>query len=89
MRYSRLRTPRGYPDLECARQSEISNLNPQFTQGEPMPTYDFRCGECRKKFTLVMPISERDRKRIKCPKCGSTKAQAIFSTFSAKTSRKS
>jgi putative FmdB family regulatory protein len=54
-----------------------------------MPTYDFRCGECRKKFTLVMSISARDRKRIKCPKCASTKAQAIFSTFFAKTSRKS
>ena len=30
-----------------------------------MPTYDFRCGGCRKKYTLTMSITERDRKRIK------------------------
>ncbi|HSC71038.1 MAG TPA: FmdB family zinc ribbon protein [Candidatus Methylomirabilis sp.] len=54
-----------------------------------MPTYDFRCGGCRKKYTLTMSISERDRKRIKCPKCGSSKAEVIFSSFFAKTSRKS
>jgi putative FmdB family regulatory protein len=69
--------------------SEI--LNPQFEiLGEvSMPTYDFRCGGCRKKYTLTMSISERDRKRIKCPKCGSSKAEVIFSSFFAKTSRKS
>lgn len=54
-----------------------------------MPTYDFRCGGCRKKFTLTMSITERDRKRIKCPKCGSSKAEAVFSSFFAKTSKKS
>lgn len=54
-----------------------------------MPTYDFRCGGCRKKYTLTISISERDRKRIKCPKCGSSKAEPVFSSFFAKTSRKS
>ncbi len=54
-----------------------------------MPTYDFRCGGCRKKYTLTMSITDRDRKRIKCPKCGSSKAEQVFSSFSAKTSRKS
>jgi putative FmdB family regulatory protein len=57
--------------------------------GVRMPTYDFRCGACRKKYTVTMSITQRDRKRIKCPKCGSTKAEAVFSTFFAKTSRKS
>ena len=54
-----------------------------------MPPYDFRCGGCRKKYTLTMSITERDRKRIKCPKCGSSKAEPVFSGFFAKTSRKS
>jgi len=54
-----------------------------------MPTYDFRCGGCRKRFTLTMSIGERDRKRIKCPKCGSRRVEAVFSSFFAKTSRKS
>ncbi len=54
-----------------------------------MPTYDFRCGNCRKKYSLTMTISARGQKRIKCPKCGSSKAEAVFSPFFAKTSRKS
>jgi putative FmdB family regulatory protein len=54
-----------------------------------MPTYDFRCGQCRKKYTLTMSIAERGHKRIKCPKCGSSKAEAVFTSFFAKTSRKS
>ena len=54
-----------------------------------MPTYDFRCGGCRKKYTVTMSISEWDQKRIKCPKCGSSKKEAVFSSFFAKTSRKS
>jgi putative FmdB family regulatory protein len=54
-----------------------------------MPTYDLRCSGCRKKFTLTMSISDRDRKRIKCPKCGSQRVEAVFTPFFAKTSRKS
>ncbi len=54
-----------------------------------MPTYDFRCGECRKQYTLTMSITERDKKRVKCPKCGSSKKEPVFSTFFAKTTRKS
>jgi hypothetical protein len=38
---------------------------------------------------MTMTISERGRKRIKCPKCGSSKAEAVFSAFFAKTTRKS
>ena len=53
-----------------------------------MPTYDFRCGGCRKKYTVTLSITDRDRKRIKCPKCGSSKAETIFTSFFAKTSRK-
>lgn len=54
-----------------------------------MPTYDFRCGSCRKRFTLSLTLAQRERGRIKCPKCGSSKAEPVFSAFFAKTSRKS
>ncbi|MGH7411830.1 MAG: FmdB family zinc ribbon protein [Candidatus Methylomirabilis sp.] len=54
-----------------------------------MPTYDFKCRECGKRFTLTMGIKEREGKRLKCPKCGTGKPEAVFSSFFAKTSRKS
>ena len=53
-----------------------------------MPTYDFRCSNCQMSFSLIMGITERDRKRIKCPKCASIKVEPVFSPFFAKTSRK-
>ena len=46
-----------------------------------MPTYDFRCSGCKKKFSLTMGIAERSRKRIKCPKCASQKVEPVFSMF--------
>jgi len=54
-----------------------------------MATYDFRCGGCKKRFTLTMSIADRERKRIKCPKCGSQRLEPVFTPFFAKTSRKS
>jgi putative FmdB family regulatory protein len=53
-----------------------------------MAVYDFRCGGCKKKFTLTMAIADRSRKRVKCPKCGSSRVEQVFSPFVAKTSRK-
>jgi putative FmdB family regulatory protein len=55
-----------------------------------MPTYDFRCSRCRKKFTLSLTIKQREAGRIiKCPKCGANKPEPIFGSFYARTSRKS
>jgi putative FmdB family regulatory protein len=54
-----------------------------------MPTYDFRCSRCSKKFTLIMTIKQREARKMKCPKCGANKPVPIFGTFFAKTSRKS
>jgi hypothetical protein len=36
-----------------------------------------------------MTLSERDRARVKCPKCGSAKVARQLSGFFAKTSKKS
>lgn len=55
----------------------------------PMPTYDYHCPKCKKKFSLVLSIKDHDAGKAKCPKCGSKKVEQLISLFQAKTSRKS
>ena len=54
-----------------------------------MPTYEYRCDKCNKRFTVVKSISEHDRGRPSCPKCKSRKVRQVFSPFYAKTIKKS
>ncbi len=54
-----------------------------------MPTYDYVCKKCRKKFSHLMTISEHDRKRIRCPKCKSTQVEQELLSFFVVTSKKS
>lgn len=54
-----------------------------------MPTYEYRCQKCRKKFSRVMSISEHETRRIKCPKCGGTKISQLVSNIQVVTSKKS
>jgi putative FmdB family regulatory protein len=54
-----------------------------------MPIYEFRCAKCRTRFSQSMTIAEHDRRRPVCAKCGSREVQPVFSTFFAKTIRKS
>ena len=54
-----------------------------------MPSYEYVCQECRKKFTLVMSITEHSRKKPACPKCKSKKVRQQISGFTAITSKKS
>jgi len=53
-----------------------------------MPTYEYRCEKCRKRFSRVGTISQHG-KRPQCPKCGSVKVMQVFSSFFAKTGKKS
>jgi putative FmdB family regulatory protein len=58
--------------------------------GKPMPTYDFRCTKCRKDFSVTLTLKEREKGKMKCPACNSSKQlQPIFTSFFAKTSKKS
>ncbi len=57
--------------------------------GYTMPTYEYRCEECKKEFSLVMSIREHDQGKVKCPKCKSEKTVQLLSQFTAQTSRKS
>lgn len=54
-----------------------------------MPIYEYRCTKCRKRFTAQQPISEHGRRRPGCPTCKSKAVEPVFSTFFAKTVRKS
>jgi putative FmdB family regulatory protein len=54
-----------------------------------MPSYEYRCSDCKKKFTLILSIKDHDSKKAKCPKCGSKKVEQLISQFLTKTSRKS
>jgi putative FmdB family regulatory protein len=58
-------------------------------EGSEMPSYDYRCLSCKKKFTLILSIKEHDASRKKCPKCGDKKVEQLITSFIAKTSRKS
>jgi putative FmdB family regulatory protein len=37
-----------------------------------MPTYEFRCQDCHKRFDVFMSFSEYGNTQVKCPHCGST-----------------
>jgi putative FmdB family regulatory protein len=54
-----------------------------------MPVYEYKCGACRKKFSLKMTVSEMERGKPKCPKCGSKKVEKLYAGFFAVTSKKS
>jgi putative FmdB family regulatory protein len=54
-----------------------------------MPTYEFKCKQCGKKFTLDETYSDHDRHDEKCPKCGSKEVEQLISSVYAKTSKKS
>jgi putative FmdB family regulatory protein len=54
-----------------------------------MPTYDYKCGKCGKKFTVVQRISEHKRRAPACPKCKSRNTEQLLSAFYAKTAKKS
>ncbi|MEW5725212.1 MAG: zinc ribbon domain-containing protein [Thermodesulfobacteriota bacterium] len=54
-----------------------------------MPTYEFVCEKCKKKFSLLMSISEYDKKKFRCPKCKSKKVTQQIASFQTITSKKS
>ncbi|MDX1431994.1 MAG: zinc ribbon domain-containing protein [Gammaproteobacteria bacterium] len=54
-----------------------------------MPTYEYKCQKCGKKFERIERVSEHDASHMRCPKCKSTQVAQVYGTFFAKTSRKS
>lgn len=54
-----------------------------------MPTYEYLCQKCRNLFTVVLTMREHDHAKVTCPQCQGNKVTQQFSTFYAKTSKKS
>jgi len=54
-----------------------------------MPTYDYTCGKCGHSFTRIEKISEHGNKKLRCPKCKSTKVEQVFGSVFVKTRKKS
>jgi putative FmdB family regulatory protein len=43
-----------------------------------MPTYEYRCKECRQRFEKNLSYAEYDQDRAACPSCGSESVQRII-----------
>lgn len=54
-----------------------------------MPTYEYECRNCNKKFAVMQRISEHGTAKVVCPKCKSARVKQKISAFTTKTSRKS
>jgi len=54
-----------------------------------MPTYEFYCEKCKTIFSIVLSISDHDKKKYFCPKCNAKKLKQQISSFQTVTSKKS
>jgi putative FmdB family regulatory protein len=54
-----------------------------------MPRYAFTCEKCQKPFELTMTIREREKGKLRCPACKSTRVTSQLGPFMTQTSRKS
>lgn len=54
-----------------------------------MPTYEFICQKCKKPFSMILSITEHETKKIRCPKCKSTRVRQQITSFQVVTSKKS
>ncbi len=54
-----------------------------------MPTYDYECRKCSKRFEAVHTITAHGKMVVKCPKCGSRRVGRRIDAFFAKTAKKS
>lgn len=55
-----------------------------------MPTYDYKCNDCKKTFAIIEKISEYEENPLpECKHCGSTNVKRIYSPVTVVTSKKS
>ncbi|HZP00796.1 MAG TPA: FmdB family zinc ribbon protein [Terriglobia bacterium] len=54
-----------------------------------MPSYEFVCKACNKKFSMIMTLAEYEKGNFSCPKCKSKKVEQKYAAFYAVTSKKS
>ncbi len=54
-----------------------------------MALFEYHCAACGHDFSTMMTLSQRERAKVTCPKCQSSKVERVFTPFYAKTIRKS
>jgi len=54
-----------------------------------MPVYEFECHRCGDTVTLILSLADYEKKKPKCPKCGSIKLERLITSFAVQTSPKS
>jgi putative FmdB family regulatory protein len=77
------------PRLATSRKLCILYRPRSFAGFASMPTYQYRCEKCGKKFERTETISEHEALKLKCPKCGSKKVSFVPGNVYVVTSKKS
>jgi putative FmdB family regulatory protein len=54
-----------------------------------MPTYDYLCLDCQKKFSQRLTLAEVGKQKVVCPYCHGGKVEQLPSAFYPVTSKKS
>jgi putative FmdB family regulatory protein len=69
----------------------ISSLVNLLLRGETeaMPTYVYRCEQCKDTFERIETISEHGAAKPSCPQCGSDQVEGVPAPFVAMTGKKS
>jgi len=62
----------------------------KFQGGSAMPTYEYKCEDCKKTFFVYTTITEHEKNpNPPCEHCSSSKVKQQFSSVSVITSKKS
>jgi len=54
-----------------------------------MPTYEYECRKCGRRFSLAMSMEDHDKKKVRCPKCKSESLKRLIESVFVTTSKKS
>lgn len=50
-----------------------------------MPVYEYKCRECGHKFELRRSLTDSHNAPVKCPRCGKSETERVYSPFSGGT----
>jgi len=54
-----------------------------------MPTYEYECKKCGHGFSLIMAMTEHEKKKVRCPKCKGENVKHLIVSVFVTTSKKS
>jgi len=83
---------------KCSRDPVDTGVNlkgkfcpiyPHISLEASMPAYEFQCMDCKKIFVLPLTVTEFEKRKYKCPHCGSKKLEEQFTSVNVVTSKKS